>query len=254
MAKRRIIAVNCVKNCFLVCATFLWLTAAGIFGVGVWTLASKNDYEALLGSVMYVTSAGMMIAAGIFAMFVCIFGIIGAIRDSRFMILGFFVMITIVFCMELVAGILAYVYRGEVRTEVSKNLNVTIASKFGVLGHEKETKAVSQLQRTYQCCGDVDFSSWKNSAWRKLNSNISGVAEVPDSCCISPSEKCGVRTHPSNVWRNDLLPLGCFTKLERYLDDHLFIMGIVGICVGIVQLSCMALSMWLYRLVVDSYY
>ena len=64
------------------------MTAAGIFGVGVWTLAAKNDYEALLGSVMYVTAAGIMIAAGLFAMFVCIFGIIGAIRESRFMILG----------------------------------------------------------------------------------------------------------------------------------------------------------------------
>ena len=64
------------------------MTAAGIFGVGVWTLSAKNDYEALLGSVMYVASAGMMIAAGLFGMFVCIFGIIGAIRNSRFMILG----------------------------------------------------------------------------------------------------------------------------------------------------------------------
>eukprot|EP00794_Sanderia_malayensis_P018166 gene18166-19979_t len=253
MAKRRFVAVNCVKNCFLVCATLLWFTAAGIFAIGVWTLAAKNDYEALLGSVMYVASAGIMIASGLFGLFVCTFGIIGATRESRFMVLGFFVMITIVCLLELVAGILAYVYRGEVQTEVSKSLNATIASKYGVVGHEKETRAVTKLQKTYQCCGDVDFASWHNSLWRKSN-NISGVAEVPDSCCISPSAKCGVRTHPSNIWRNDLKPLGCFTKLERYLSDHLFIMGIVGICVGIVQMSCMALSMWLYRLIVDSYY
>eukprot|EP00112_Aurelia_sp_Birch-Aquarium-sp1_P023318 Seg690.5 transcript_id=Seg690.5/GoldUCD/mRNA.D3Y31 product=Tetraspanin-11 protein_id=Seg690.5/GoldUCD/D3Y31 len=254
MAKRRLIAVNCVKNCFLVCATLLWMTAAGIFGVGVWTLAAKNDYEALLGSVMYVTAAGIMIAAGLFAMFVCIFGIIGAIRESRFMILGFFVMITIVFLLELIAGILAYVYRGEVHTEVSKSLNVTIASKFGVLGHEKETRAVTKLQNSYRCCGDVDYLSWQYSAWRKKNVNVSGVAEVPESCCITPAPKCGVRTHASNIWRDDLQPVGCFSKLERYLYDHLFIMGIVGICVGLFQMSCMALSMWLYRLIVDSYY
>ena len=34
------------------------------------------------------------------------------------------------------------------QAEVSKSLNVTIASKFGVVGHEKETKAVNQLQKT----------------------------------------------------------------------------------------------------------
>lgn len=37
---------------------------------------------------MYITAAGIMVAAGLFAMFVCIFGIIGALRESRFMILG----------------------------------------------------------------------------------------------------------------------------------------------------------------------
>ena len=67
---------------------FLQFSAAGILGIGIWTLSAKNDYEALLGSVMYMSSAGMMIAAGLFGMFVCIFGIIGAIRNSRFMILG----------------------------------------------------------------------------------------------------------------------------------------------------------------------
>ena len=64
------------------------LCAAGVFGVGIWTLIAKNEYETLLGSVTYVTTVGLMIAGGLFAMFVCIFGIIGAIRESRFMVLG----------------------------------------------------------------------------------------------------------------------------------------------------------------------
>jgi len=36
----------------------------------------------------YITTLGLMLAAGLFSMFVCIFGIIGAVRESRFMILG----------------------------------------------------------------------------------------------------------------------------------------------------------------------
>ena len=43
---------------------------------------------------------------------------------------------------------MSFSHCSQVQTEVSKSLNVTIASKFGVVGHEKETKAVNQLQKT----------------------------------------------------------------------------------------------------------
>lgn len=248
MGKRGCVTVSCVKTWFLVFTAVLWLCAAGIFGIGVWTLIAKNEYETLLGSVTYVTTVGLMLAGGLFAMFVCIFGIIGAIKESRFMVLGFFLMITVVCLIELIGGILAYVYRGEVESEVRRSLNVTIATNYGLPGNEKKTKAVDLLQQTYKCCGDVDYKSWERSEWFK--GNISGLP-VPDSCCITPSENCAKRPHPSNIWRNDLDPIGCFTALETYLINHLFIIGIACVASGFAQITCIILSMWLYRLIVE---
>ncbi|XP_002167178.1 CD151 antigen isoform X1 [Hydra vulgaris] len=250
MGKRACISLSCVKTWFMVFAAILWLCAAGIFGVGIWTLIAKNEYETLLGSVTYVTTVGLMIAGGLFAMFVCIFGIFGAIRESRFMVLGFFLMITIVCLIELVGGIMAYVYKGEVQNQVKRSLNVTIATNYGLPGNEKKTKAIDRLQINYKCCGDVDYKSWERSSWaRKNESNIL----VPDSCCITPSENCGRRVHPSNIWRNDLedKTLGCFSALESYLLNHLFIIAAVSVASGMAQVICIVLSMWLYRLIVE---
>lgn len=64
------------------------LFAIGLFGLGVWFIVTQNHYESILGSMTYITTLGIMIAAGLFSMFVCIFGIIGAVRESRFMVLG----------------------------------------------------------------------------------------------------------------------------------------------------------------------
>ncbi|XP_057289467.1 CD151 antigen-like [Hydractinia symbiolongicarpus] len=253
MGRRGCVSLSCVKTWFLVFTAVLWLIAAGLFGIGVWTLVAKNEYETLLGSVTYVTTVGLMLAGGLFAMFVCIFGIIGAIKESRFMVLGFFLMIVIVCLIELVGGIIAYVYRGKLNSEVERSLRITIATSYGLSGNEKKTEAIDKLQKNYKCCGDVDYKSWEKSEWwlqQSRNSNQS--FRVPDSCCISPSKGCADdRNHPSNIWRNDLSPLGCFSALEDYLLKHLFIIGIACIVSGLAQIICIVLSMWLYRLIVE---
>lgn len=249
MGKQGCVTVSCVKTWFLVFTAVLWLFAAGLFGIGIWTLMAKNDYESLLGSVTYVTTVGLMLAGGLFAMFVCIFGIVGAIKESRFMVLGFFLMIIIVCLLELVGGILAYVYRNEVESEVKRSLNVQIATSYGTAGNEKKTKAVDMLQKSYQCCGDLDYKIWGKSEWAKQN--VSGSNKVPDSCCITETPRCGMRIHPSNIWRNDLKPIGCFHALEQFLINHLFIIGIACLVSGLAQIICIILSMWLYRLIVE---
>lgn len=257
MGKQGCVTVSCVKTWFLVFTAILLLFGIGLFGLGIYFLVSENDYEPVLGSVTYVTTLGLMIAAGLFSMFVCIFGIVGAIKESRFMVLGFFLMIIIVCLLELVGGILAYVYRKDVESEISRNLNIEMVSNYGLPGNDKKTKAIDQLQKIYQCCGDVDYKVWKKSQWYKENPPPSSAAnpdpmKVPDSCCITPDQdKCGQRIHPSNIWRNDLKPIGCINALKNFLVDKLYFIGIACLVAGMAQIICIVLSMWLYRLIVE---
>ncbi|KXJ05145.1 CD151 antigen, partial [Exaiptasia diaphana] len=59
------------------------------------------------------------------------------------------------------------------------------------------TEAIDELQKKYHCCGDISANSWNTTAWKQ--SELSGNNTVPDSCCKTFSNRCGVRDHPSNI-------------------------------------------------------
>lgn len=53
------------------------------------------------------------------------------------------------------------------------------------------------------CCGAIRFEDWKYSAWLQTDrADLFRTTEkrlVPDSCCLTMSELCGLRDHPSNI-------------------------------------------------------
>ena len=85
-----------------------------VFSIGVWTLSDKSFMERLLGSNLYVASAGILIATGIVVTIISFLGTLGAYREIKCMLLSFFVILFIIFVVMLVGGILGYIFRSEV--------------------------------------------------------------------------------------------------------------------------------------------
>lgn len=50
----------------------------------------------------------------------------------------------------------------------------------------------------FKCCGSNNSSDWAGNEWIKDPDN---ERLVPDSCCKTPSDLCGRRDHPSNIYR-----------------------------------------------------
>lgn len=50
----------------------------------------------------------------------------------------------------------------------------------------------------FKCCGSNNYSDWRESVWIQAADN---KRLVPDSCCKTPSEFCGQRDHPSNIYK-----------------------------------------------------
>lgn len=86
-----------------------------VFAIGVWTLVDRSFMERLLGSNLYVTSASLLIAAGIIVAFISFLGSLGAYKEIRFMLLIFFILLFLIFILMLLGGILGYVFRNQVR-------------------------------------------------------------------------------------------------------------------------------------------
>ena len=50
----------------------------------------------------------------------------------------------------------------------------------------------------FKCCGSNNFSDWRDSVWIGAPDNRQ---LVPDSCCKTPTDLCGRRDHPSNIYK-----------------------------------------------------
>ncbi|CAB1339652.1 unnamed protein product [Coregonus sp. 'balchen'] len=146
--------------------------------------------------------------------------------------LEYFVLLLCIFLLEILAGVLAYIYYQQLNEELKQNLRETMVQKYRQSEQEHITKAVDKLQQEFKCCGSNSSSDWGESVW--IHTSEADGRLVPDSCCKTQTLGCGRRDHPSNIYK---VEGGCITKLENFILDHLKIIGAVGVGIACVQVS-----------------
>uniref|UniRef100_A0A096LTV4 Tetraspanin n=1 Tax=Poecilia formosa TaxID=48698 RepID=A0A096LTV4_POEFO len=227
----------CLKYLLFLFNFLFWVGGAAVLGVGVWTLVEKSDYLSLLASSTFAVSAYILILAGGLVVVTGFLGCCAVIREQRSCLSTYFFFLLLIFLIELVAGVLAYVYYQRLSDELKEHLNQTMTENYAQPGKETITSAVDRLQQDFKCCGSNNSQDWTLSVY--IRSERSGGRVVPDSCCKTITADCGRRDHPSNIYK---VEGGCITKLEQFLADHLLVIGAVGIGVACLQRSGILLS------------
>ncbi|XP_030640511.1 tetraspanin-11 isoform X2 [Chanos chanos] len=222
----------CLKYLLFVFNFLFWMGGGAVLGVGIWTLIDKGDYLNLLASSTFAVSAYILILAGGLVMVTGFLGCCAVIREQRTCLSTYFSCLLLIFLIELVAGVLAYVYYQKLSEELKQHLTQTMTENYAQPGKDPITQAVDRLQQDFKCCGSNNSFDWRQSVY--IRSPEAGSRLVPDSCCKTMTPSCGQRDHPSNIYR---VEGGCITKLERFLADHLLIIGAVGIGVACLQLA-----------------
>lgn len=217
---------------------FVFLLAGSVvLGIGLWTVIAKHHYISLLTTSTYAATAYILIVAGVVVLLVTILGCVGIWREDRCLILMYTFMLLLVFLLEAVAGIIAYIYEEQVWTELQSTLNESFITNYKF--DDSQTEAIDSLQRKFKCCGAVDYKDWRSSRWIREGTKLKN--KVPDSCCRSESFECGVRDHPSNIYHD-----GCANALSVQIKEHLIILGAVGLGICLVQIFGMFFSCFLY--------
>uniref|UniRef100_A0A3P8VI87 Tetraspanin n=1 Tax=Cynoglossus semilaevis TaxID=244447 RepID=A0A3P8VI87_CYNSE len=227
----------CLKYLLFVFNFLFWVGGAAVLGVGVWTLVEKSDYLSLLASSTFAVSAYILILAGSLVVVTGFLGCCAVIREQRSCLSTYFFCLLFIFLIELVAGVLAYVYYQKLSEELKQHLNQTMTENYAQPGKEAITLAVDRLQQDFKCCGSNNSHDWVASVY--ISSKQAENRVVPDSCCKTITPVCGRRDHPSNIYK---VEGGCITKLEQFLADHLLVIGAVGIGVACLQLAGAALT------------
>ncbi|CAL4149154.1 unnamed protein product, partial [Meganyctiphanes norvegica] len=218
---------------------FACLFAGGIavLGVGIWTVSEKHKYVALLTTGTYQSVAYILLLAGCTVIVAVCLGCCALRNEDRCTLMLYTFLLLLVFLLEAIGGVLAYIYEEQVMAELSLRLTDTFND--GYMVDEAVTQAVDDMQLEYKCCGALSFQEWSDSIWVESNPTMNNT--VPDSCCKTPSPYCGVRDHPSNVWYT-----GCIHRFEDELGRHLVVLGAVGCGLSLIQVIGMILSCCLY--------
>ncbi|XP_066466525.1 CD151 antigen [Tiliqua scincoides] len=230
----------CLKYLLFIFNFFFWLAGGAVMAVGIWTLAEKSDYISLLQSNTYMATAYILVVAGVVVMITGILGCCATFREQRNLLRVYFILLLCIFLLEIIAGILAYIYYQQLNMELKQNLKDTMTQKYRKEGEEGVTSAVDKLQQEFKCCGSHNASDWSDSEWIKT---ASSGRKFPDSCCKTVTEFCGRRDHPSNIYKE----VGCITKLENFIQEHLKIIGAVGLGIAFVQIFGMIFTCCLYK-------
>ncbi|KAM9496636.1 CD151 antigen isoform 2-T2 [Clarias gariepinus] len=231
----------CLKYLLFTFNLLLWLSGGAVMAVGLWTLVDKSDYISLLSSSTYSFAAYILIAAGAVVMLTGILGCCATIKENKRLLIVFFVLLLLIFLLEIIAGVLAYWYYQELNNELRADLKETMVQKYQQPGQEHITRAVDKLQQDLKCCGSNSSSDWKEGVWIHTSADR---RLVPDSCCKTPTDRCGMRDHPSNIYK---VEGGCISKLEEFILEHLVILGGVGVGIAFLQIFGMLFTCCLYR-------
>jgi len=240
---------SCVKFVFFGFNVFFWLLGCAILGVGIWLQVSRGPYATLSPNFSFFSATALCIAAGILILIVGFFGCCGSIMESKCLLMTYFVVIVVIFILEVVGCVLAFIYAGQIEEVIGQELYVGIREQYPAQSETSQYKndfknVWSAVQgKIFKCCGVYNHTDWyRIKAWPNEN-------KVPRECCRN-NNSCHEIDTPDDYFSH-----GCLLQMKSMFKNHAYILGIVGICLGVIQILGLVASMALFCcLRQDKYY
>ncbi|XP_060119188.1 tetraspanin-4 isoform X4 [Heteronotia binoei] len=148
----------------------------------------------------------------------------------------FFIMLLIIFVLELTVVILFFVYTDKIDKYAQRDLKKGL-HLYGTDGNIGLTNAWSIIQTDFRCCGVSNYTDWFE---------VYNTTRVPDSCCLEFSENCGLHS-PGTWWKAP-----CYDTVKMWLQENLLAVGIFGLCTALVQILGLTFAMTMYCQVVKA--
>lgn len=129
-------------------------------------------------------------------------------------------MLTIIFVLELAAGITGYILRNSTADLMMSTLKPTMDNYI-----KEKHVAVDwdNIQRNFGCCGLTGYDDWEKA--------INGT---PMSCCPIPDGI--IDTFVCNNETETLQKIGCIKTFGGFIENHATTLGLAGIILAVVQL------------------
>uniref|UniRef100_A0A4W3GZZ4 Tetraspanin n=1 Tax=Callorhinchus milii TaxID=7868 RepID=A0A4W3GZZ4_CALMI len=177
-----------------------------LLGGGIWAMVDRSGFKEIVAAHdLLHTAAYIIITVGSVLFIVGFMGCFGAIRENRPILMIFFVLILMIFLMEFICGILAFIFRKHLN---EKYFLDELKDLYQGDNHtEVFTTTWNSIMITFSCCGVTGMDDFKEAV--KFNALFPGfvVPEVQISDCPMP-------------W--DILP-GCYNKIVDYMKEYMYL-------------------------------
>ncbi|XP_078276030.1 CD9 molecule a [Rhinoraja longicauda] len=208
--------MKCVKYLLFGFNFLFWLAGTAVLAVGLWLRfdpSTKSIFDIENQPSTFYTGVYILIGAGALMMIVGFLGCCGAIQESTCMLGCFFVFLLIIFAVEIAAGIWGFLNKDKVIKEVQE-VYKSLYGEYTVSKDESKKATLTAIQKGLNCCGI-------------------GV----------PLEPFIQETCPKTGLIDMLTKQSCLTAIDDLFNTKLYIIGAVGIGIGIVMIFGMIFSM-----------
>ncbi|KAM6321164.1 tetraspanin-8 [Aegotheles albertisi] len=229
---------SCMKYSMFIFNFIFWLCGSIILGVSIWIRASQGIQQDIVIDSSVFVGVDLLIAVGSIIMVLGFLGCCGAIKESRCMLMSFFIGLLLIVILQLTGGILGAVYRSQLEA----SLNLTLEASLDSFQSTKEEykifhKQFHVFEEMNQCCGLVNGpADWGKNFNTDLGSNKICECKLnnPSTDLCSFFQGRYVYTTP------------CGKVIVKYLKDHLLIFIGMTFGLAVIELLGLGFSMSLY--------
>ncbi|XP_040199177.1 tetraspanin-33 [Rana temporaria] len=233
-----------------------WGISLVMVGIGVYARLLKHAEAAM--ACLAIDPALLLIAVGVLMFLITFCGCIGSLRENICLLQTFSICLTIVFLLQLSAGIVGFVFSDKARGKVSEVIGNAIV-------HYRDDLDLQNLidfgQKEFNCCGGISYKDWSQNIYFNCSSENQSRERcaVPYSCCLLEEEETVINTMCGHGMQTlDYLEAGeyihtngCIDRLVNWLHSNLFLLGGVALGLAIPQLVGILLSQVLINQIKD---
>ncbi|XP_063294653.1 tetraspanin-18 [Pelobates fuscus] len=238
--------LSCAKYLMFIFNFFIFLGGTFLLGLGVWVIVDQTGFREIIATnPLLFMATYLILAMGAMLFLLGFLGCYGAIRESKCLLLFFFMFILVIFLAELSAAILAFLFRENLtRDFFTKDIK---RHYHGSNSTEVFSSTWNSVMTTFECCGVNGPEDFEEG----LRFKIKPHHRVPEACCRreTPSSDGEFVNKVACLTGNEMFQnrQGCYSVILTALEPYVYIAGALAIGVLAIELFAMVFAMCLFR-------
>uniref|UniRef100_A0A8C3J9V5 Tetraspanin-7 n=1 Tax=Calidris pygmaea TaxID=425635 RepID=A0A8C3J9V5_9CHAR len=220
--------ITCLKSVLLTYTFVFWVSGIVLLAVGVWGRVSLAVYFSLLDEKA-TNVPFVLVGAGTVVVLLGTFGCFATCRGSTWMLKLYAMLLSLIFLIVLVAAVVGFVFRHEIKTNFESNLDLALRD-YNVTA-DRHSEAVDTIQRTLHCCGVQNYSDWERTEYFTQRG-------FPRSCCKSQDDCSEEDLKDPSKAKQKVFVDGCFFLVTSTMESKMSV--VAGISFGI---ACFQVSL-----------